>query len=69
MAFFVIFIDSLYLLESVVQRENFEKNFMTQKSSKTVEIFHLKFWIHPKILIPRFSILAIYVTNSSAYAS
>ena len=63
MAFFIILTDSLYLQESVVQRKNFEKKIYTPKKVKTVKIFHLKFWRHLKILIPRFSILAIYVTN------
>ena len=48
---FIVFIDSLYLQESVVQRKNISKN-----SSKVLKIFHLKFWRHRKILIPNFSI-------------
>ena len=66
--FFIILIDSLYLQESVVPGEKFEKNY-TPKRRKTVKTFHLKFWRHRNILILRFFTLAIYVINSSAWAS
>ena len=46
-----------------------KKNFTLQKSSNTVKIFHLEFGKHRQILIPRISILDIYVTNPSAWAS
>ena len=38
------------------------KYFISRKSSKTVRIFHLKFCRYHKILIPRFSILAPYMS-------
>ena len=64
---FIILIDYLYSQKSVIQRKKLNKLFTPPKSSKTVQIFHLKCWKHRKILILYFSILAIYVTNSSAW--
>ena len=68
MSLFIILIDALYLLELAVQK-NFFLKIIYPKKLKNRESFLFKKLKHRGILIPHFSILAIYVTNSSARAS
>ena len=70
-AFFIILIGSLNLQESVVQRKKFEKNSYPERAQKpkNLEKFSFQMLKTPQDFVTIFSILAVYVTNSSARAS
>ena len=70
-AFFIMLINWFSISPGVgsLKEKKIEKILIPTKISKNGKIFKLKFGRHPIILIPSFSILVIYVTNSSACAS